>query len=299
MHRRFGVFAALALLALALPLAAAAAISVTRAELSNGQLRVEGQGATPGATITVDGVAMGTAQSDGRFRVERSNYSSTTCTVTVGDGTTSAQATLSGCTPQQQPPPQPPPPAAAPTVQSVSVSPSPIVGGTTATGTVRLSAAPAAPAVVSLWTDEGFRVWTDPSVTVAAGATSATFPVYTRTTTATFQAHVTAAFNETLQSTLITVVPTAETDLIEILRADQQSAGGELRVEATSTKASAVLSAYDANSGSLLGTLSNKGGGRFEGRFRPGFFVVAVIVRSNFGGCAQRTTNFGIGDAPC
>ena len=96
--------------------AALAAIAVTRAELNGGQLRVEGTGATPNATITIDGTPMGTAASDGRFRIERSGFSSPTCRIVVSDGTTSTQATLSGCTPASQPPPPPPPsppPAAA------------------------------------------------------------------------------------------------------------------------------------------------------------------------------------------
>jgi probable HAF family extracellular repeat protein len=93
--------------------AALAAIAVTRAELNGGELRVEGQGAQAGATITVDGVAMGTAASDGRFSIRRAAFNSPTCAITVSDGVSSAQATLSGCTPAgaTPPPPAPPPPA--------------------------------------------------------------------------------------------------------------------------------------------------------------------------------------------
>src|SRR5919109_935914 len=96
--------------------AALAAIAVTRAELNGGQLRVEGTGATPNATITIDGTPMGTAASDGRFRIERSGFSSPTCRIVVSDGPPSTQATLSGCTPASRrppPPPPSPPPAAA------------------------------------------------------------------------------------------------------------------------------------------------------------------------------------------
>jgi probable HAF family extracellular repeat protein len=91
--------------------AALAAIAVTRAELNGGQLRVEGTGAAPNATITIDGTPMGTAASDGRFRIERSGFSSSTCVITVSDGASSAQATLSGCTPAGGTPPPPPPPS--------------------------------------------------------------------------------------------------------------------------------------------------------------------------------------------
>ena len=96
--------------ALALASVAEAAISVSRAELSSGRLRVEGTGAVPGNGVTVDDKGVfGVADGAGSFRVEASNFSSPTCVVLVSDGVTSTQATLSGCTPTQAPPPPLPP----------------------------------------------------------------------------------------------------------------------------------------------------------------------------------------------
>jgi len=81
---------------------AGAAITLTRAELNNGQLRVEGNGAVPNATVVVNpGSVTGTSDSSGSYRIERSSYSSSTCKVTVSDSVSSASATLSGCTPSQ------------------------------------------------------------------------------------------------------------------------------------------------------------------------------------------------------
>ena len=78
---------------------AGAAITITRAELKSGQLRVEGSGALPNATVVVDpGGVGGTSGSDGSFRIERSGYSSSTCRITVSDAASSASASLSGCT---------------------------------------------------------------------------------------------------------------------------------------------------------------------------------------------------------
>ena len=102
---------ALALLLLAVP-PAFAAVSITRAELNGGQVRVEGRGAVPGVTITVsspESTATGRADSAGSFRVEASSFRSSTCRVTVGDRTSSAEATLSGCTPSATPTPSPTP----------------------------------------------------------------------------------------------------------------------------------------------------------------------------------------------
>jgi hypothetical protein len=85
---------------------AQAAVSISRAELSGTQLRIEGQ-AAPNRTITVDGVAMGTSDAGGRFRIERSGFSAPAdCTVDVNDGSASpTSARLSGCTQSSTPSP--------------------------------------------------------------------------------------------------------------------------------------------------------------------------------------------------
>src|SRR5918996_4449350 len=92
--------------------AAHAAVSITRAELSGGKLRVEGSGAAPNALVTVNGgAASANADGSGQFRIERSGFAAPAdCRVTVSDGQTSAVRTLSGCTPSSPPPPPPPSP---------------------------------------------------------------------------------------------------------------------------------------------------------------------------------------------
>ena len=103
-----------------------AAITVTRSELNNGQLRVEGNGAVPNHSISIDpGAVPGTSDGTGAFKVQSSPYSSSTCRVTVSDGTTSQSAALSGCTAA-------PAPASAP---AVSLSPASLTFGSQDTGT--------------------------------------------------------------------------------------------------------------------------------------------------------------------
>lgn len=102
-----GVVAVLVFLAaLLFPSAAAAAVSVSKAELQGTSLRIEGTAAAA-RTITVDGVAMGTSDASGRFKVERSGFAAPAdCSVDVNDGsTTAAVARLSGCTVTTSPPP--------------------------------------------------------------------------------------------------------------------------------------------------------------------------------------------------
>ena len=92
-----------------------AAVSVSRAEVSGSNLRVEGT-AVASRDITVDGVAMGRSDSGGRFRIDRTAYTPPPdCTVDVNDGSaTPRSATLSGCTVTSPPPPPPPPSTQAP-----------------------------------------------------------------------------------------------------------------------------------------------------------------------------------------
>ena len=89
--------------------------------------------------------------------------------------------------------------ATAPLLSSFTVSPTSVSGGTSATGTVRLSsAAPAGGTVVSLGSNLPGSASVPPSVTVSAGATSATFPITTfagsGTTTVQLNASVSSAF---------------------------------------------------------------------------------------------------------
>ena len=170
---------------------AGAAVSVSRAELNNARLRVEGT-AAPNRTITVDGVSMGRSDGNGSFRIEVEPFSAPSdCTVAIGDGSSTTTARLSGCTVSSPPPPPPPappppapppppPPSQGPALASVRISPTDVVGGTPATGTVTLtSAAPAGGVAVPLTSDDPIAATVPATVTVPAGSTTASFPVTT------------------------------------------------------------------------------------------------------------------------
>src|SRR5919202_4206582 len=126
-HRRLWLVAASVVVTMAAFVPTAeAAVTVTRAELNSGQLRVEGTGALPNHLITVNpGNVAGTTDASGTFRIQTSPYSSSTCQITVSDGTTSATTTLSGCTPSQ--------PASSP--PAVTLTPSSLTFPTQAVGT--------------------------------------------------------------------------------------------------------------------------------------------------------------------
>jgi hypothetical protein len=100
----------------------------------------------------------------------------------------------------------PPPPAAS--LSSLTVNPSSVVGGNASTGTVTLSsAAPAGGALVSLSSSDAGVASVPASVTVAAGATSATFTVGTTTVAAATPVTITAAYNGVTRTATLTVGP--------------------------------------------------------------------------------------------
>ncbi|MGH2820524.1 MAG: hypothetical protein ACRDJ5_07725 [Actinomycetota bacterium] len=156
---------------------ALAAVSITRAELNGSTLRVEGRGATPNTRVTVNGgQASGISDGSGNFRIESGSFPKPAdCRVVVSDGTSSATATLSGCTVSS------PPPSSSPSLSALAVRPTDVVGGDPATGTVTLtSAARSGGFQVALSSDNTVAATVPPSVTVAAGSSRATFRVSTK-----------------------------------------------------------------------------------------------------------------------
>jgi FG-GAP-like repeat len=85
-----------------------------------------------------------------------------------------------------------------------------------------------------------------------------------------------------------TPTPTPAIDTVSITRAEYRTSNAQLRVEATSTNASATLQVFVTSSGQLIGTLTNNGGGRFRGQFSWPVNPQTITVRSNFGGEATR-----------
>ena len=100
-----------------------------------------------------------------------------------------------------------------PTVQSLSVRPSTVIGGNTSTGTVALTGA-AGPggAVVNLASNASF-VQVPASVTVPPGALSAIFTVSTGGVVVTTSGSITATYNGSSQTATLTVQPAALANL--------------------------------------------------------------------------------------
>ncbi len=86
-----------------------------------------------------------------------------------------------------------------------------------------------------------------------------------------------------------TATRTTAIDSISIQIAEYSSGNRQLRVEATSSNASATLMVYVTSTNTLIGTLRNEGGGRYRGDFSWSTNPQNITVRSNLGGSASRT----------
>ncbi|MET0623709.1 MAG: FG-GAP-like repeat-containing protein [Pyrinomonadaceae bacterium] len=133
-----------------------------------------------------------------RFKLDTASVTTTqtvTITVSAGSGATrSATLTVT--------------PAGAATLGSLQTQPSTVFGGADATGVVNLSAGTVAPsggAVVSITNDNPSLVTTPFNVTVAAGQSSATFPIRTQQTGLTTAVNITANYAGVTRSATLTV----------------------------------------------------------------------------------------------
>jgi hypothetical protein len=99
-------------------------------------------------------------------------------------------------------------------LSAVSVSPTSVVGGTTAQGTITLTGgAPSGGAVVTLSSSNTSVVSVPASVTVAAGASSATFGVNTSAVAANTGVTITATYGGVSRTTTLTVTPASTSSL--------------------------------------------------------------------------------------
>jgi len=94
--------------------ASASALTVSKAELKGGQLRIEGTGTLAGVFVVAESTTSTTGargQVGGGFKIQASNFTAPDCIVNVRDGSTpSATVRPTGCTPSVTPPPTTPPP---------------------------------------------------------------------------------------------------------------------------------------------------------------------------------------------
>jgi hypothetical protein len=175
-----------------------------------------------------------------------------------------------------------------------TLSSSSVTGGTPVQGTVSLDApAPAGGLVVALSSSNSAIVSLPASATIPVGAVSATFTAATSpvSTSSVVTLNGTAGGvtkSATLGVNAATPTPPPAADSVSVTRVEYVASKRQLRVEATSTRPTATLTAYVTASGATLGPLTNNGGGNYRAELTVATNPVNVTVRSSNGGSASR-----------
>ena len=187
--------------------------------------------------------------------------------------------------PEPTPTPAPDPAPVFMSIQSFSLNPSTVAGGAGSTGTVTITTtAPAGGTTVILSSSNPALATVPATVTVPAGATSATFPITTTAVAFDQSATIDATYAGTLQTKLTVTAPVAaNADTVSVGRAEYDTAKHQLRVDATSSASGAVLKVYFTGTDTLMGTLSGT-----SGQFTVGLNPVNITVRSSLGGTASK-----------
>src|SRR5262249_42750444 len=149
-------------------------------------------------------------------------------------------------------------------LSTVSVAPSTLTGGSSATGTVTFTGVTDG-AVVQLTSSNPAVAQAPSSVVVSGGASSGAFPVSTSAVAQDTSVTITASWFAVTRTTTLTVKPgaPAQADTVRITKARWDR--GLLQIQATSTNPTAILTVF-GRSGAEMFTLTNKGGGRYEDR---------------------------------
>lgn len=267
--------------------------TVTGGNSSQGTVTLTGAAPSGGALVALSSSNTGVAATPPSVNVP-AGATSASFNLTTGSVAASTSVTVSASyngvartallNVQPVPAPQPV------TLSSLALNPNAVTGGGSSQGTVILSGpAPSGGASVTLTSGNTNAASVPASVTVAAGATSATFTVTSRSVTSSTAVTISASYGGVTRTATLTVNAAQASDTVAIQRAEYTASNRDLRLEATSTNASAVLRCYAAATGELIGTLTNDGGGRYRGQFTWPTNPQNVTVRSSLGGSATRS----------
>jgi hypothetical protein len=177
--------------------------------------------------------------------------------------------------------------AAGPSLSSLTLNPTSVSGGSTSQGTVTLTgAAPSGGSVVTLASSNTTVATVPSSVTIPAGATSATFVVTTYSVAAPTSVTISASYGGVSKTATLTVTPPSA-DTVTINLAQYWISKTQLRVNANSTSATATLEVYVTATDQFIGTLTNNGG-KYSGKFFWPSNPQNITVRSSLGGSASK-----------
>ncbi|MFN7925885.1 MAG: VCBS repeat-containing protein [Bryobacteraceae bacterium] len=164
----------------------------------------------------------------------------------------------------------------------LAVNPASQYGIFTVTGAITLSGPADSAAVVTLASANSALASAPASVTVPAGATSATFPITLSPVTVDTPVALTASMGGVSRTATVTVLRPLDT--VAISKAIFTVKNADLRVEATSSNTATTITVYNAANGALLGTLSNAGGGKYNGNMFAPVNLTNIALKSALGG---------------
>ncbi len=182
--------------------------SVTGGSPSTGTVTLTQAAPTGGASVALSSDNAAATVPTSVTVAQGATQANFTVTTTAVSSTTTANIKASYNSTFQSAPLTINPASGGATVQSVTLNPTSVTGGSPSTGTVTLTqAAPTGGASVALSSDNAAAT-VPPSVTVPQGATQATFTATTTTVSGTTIANIKASYNSSSQSAALTINPT-------------------------------------------------------------------------------------------
>ena len=200
-----------------------------------------------GATVNLTGTSTAATMADGSGNYSFSGLANGSYTVTPSNGgyvfspasqnTTISGANLSGLN------------FTSLAITSVTLSPSSVVGGTSATGTVTISGpAPAAGAVVNLLSSNTAAAQVPASVTVAANATTATFTVTTSPVASNTSLTISGIYGSTKNASFTVNAPTLSSVIVSPTSViGGTSATGTVKLNGPAPSSGAVVNLSSSN----------------------------------------------------
>jgi hypothetical protein len=266
-----------------LALTTLAPASVTGGALIQGTVTLGGPAPAAGATVTLSSsnpalahpevptVTVPPGASTATFQVSTaavSGVASVNITATCNSVTQTANLTL----------------VAPYALTGLTANPTSQFGGFTTQGTVVLSGVADSAATVFLSSSNGALVSLPASVTVPAGAASATFPITPQPVAADVPVSIFASMSGATRVAALTIL--RPLDSVQTTKAEYTGRSLQLKVEATSTSTAASLTVWNAGTGALIGALVPAGGSKYTGSFTASPAVLSISVKSSLGGIA-------------
>jgi len=258
---------------------------------STGTVTLSGAAPSGGAVVTLSSnntaaarvpasVTVAAGATTASFTVSTSAVSAATAvTISAAYGGTTRTATLTVN-------PAAPPPA---TLASLSLNPTAVTGGTqSSTGTVTLSgAAPSGGAVVSLSSNNTGAARVPASVTVAAGATTASFTVNTSAVITSTTVTITAAYGGTTRAATLTVKPVLLATVASLtlnpssVVGGLQSSTGTVALSAAAPAGGAIVALTRSNSAASVPASVTVPSGATTASFRVDTSIVLITTATN------------------